>query len=43
MSDPTNDDETPPDEDFAALFAASESKAPKGERSLRTGDNVRER
>jgi small subunit ribosomal protein S1 len=44
MSDPTNDDEKPaPEEDFAALFAASEAKAPKGERRVRAGDNVRGR
>jgi small subunit ribosomal protein S1 len=42
MTDPTNDDEKPaPEEDFAALFAASEAKAPKGERRVRAGDNVR--
>jgi small subunit ribosomal protein S1 len=44
MSDPTNDDDKPaPEEDFAALFAASESKSPKGERRVRAGDNVRGR
>jgi small subunit ribosomal protein S1 len=42
MSDPTNDDEKPaPEDDFAALFAASEAKSPKAERRVRAGDNVR--
>lgn len=44
MSDPTNHDENPaPEEDFAALFAASESKNAKTERRIRTGDVVRGR
>jgi small subunit ribosomal protein S1 len=43
MSDPTNDDEKPaPEEDFAALFAASEAKTTT-ERRVRTGDTVRGR
>ncbi len=44
MSDPTNDDDQPaPEEDFAALFAASETKDTKAERRVRAGDNVRGR
>ena len=44
MSDPTNDDEKPatPDDDFAALFAASEAKTTT-EKRIRTGDTVRGR
>ncbi len=43
-SDPTNDDETPaPEEDFAALFAASETPSAKAERRVRAGDTVRGR
>jgi small subunit ribosomal protein S1 len=45
MSDPTKDDDetSAPEEDFAALFAASEAHAPKTERRVRTGDHVRGR
>lgn len=44
MSDPTNDDDKPaPEEDFAALFAATEVKTAKTERRVRVGDVVRGR
>jgi small subunit ribosomal protein S1 len=44
MTEPTEDDEKPaPEEDFAALFAASEAKAPKADRRVRAGDQVRGR
>jgi len=44
MSDPTNDDDKPaPEDDFAALFAASESKTDKAERRVRAGDSIRGR
>ncbi|MCC6847052.1 MAG: S1 RNA-binding domain-containing protein [Deltaproteobacteria bacterium] len=44
MSDPADDDRKPaPDEDFAALFAASEAQSAKVERRVRAGDRVRGR
>ncbi len=45
ITDPTDNDPKPPppEDDFAALFAASEAKTDKAERRVRTGDTIRGR